>query len=428
MSSDASKSDWFGPNDSNTNHDQEGRSNLELAHFNGRLFASIDLSLAAVFYIFDLKHLALIFAIAAVAFLFFSIGLSRMGFDNLSRISTVIIGSVLVTACSLYFGRDYLLHAALLLGAIFPFIYFRPDERLQILIGLSVPVLCYTFLEYHDFRYGPQVGEVSTAWRLVLQAIFLAIPYFAIAINIGVAVFGRDRANQQLVQSQAQLRALFQTLSHDISTPVTVAGMAAREIYQDGKFSADTVMGDRLLRALNKVERTLLKLKSIANVLVKKEEIQLVEVNIEPILENLRLYHQKELQAKGQRFELSLISRNNLKADPTLLEIQILQNLISNAIKFSRVGGTISVKVQDASDGRVQIDISDSGPGVSAAKLAKLFSWSERTSSVGTSGEIGHGFGLPIVKLCTTAIGGEVEALSGAGGMTFSLRFEKWEA
>ena len=88
----------------------------------------------------------------------------------------------------------------------------------------------------------------------------------------------------------------------------------------------------------------------------------------------------------------------------------IMRNLTSNAIKFTPKGGTITIDTESTQD-KVFIKINDTGTGISAEKLSKLFS-SGKKSEKGTAGEIGTGLGLNLVKELTELNKGKIKVLS----------------
>jgi signal transduction histidine kinase len=105
---------------------------------------------------------------------------------------------------------------------------------------------------------------------------------------------------------------------------------------------------------------------------------------------------------------------------------QILLNLISNAIKFTPNGGEIRVDCVDCSDdgrgARVQIDVRDTGPGIPADKLERIFEPFVQLDSKHTRAHEGAGLGLAISRDLARAMGGDLTVRSGLGvGTTFSL-------
>jgi signal transduction histidine kinase len=108
-----------------------------------------------------------------------------------------------------------------------------------------------------------------------------------------------------------------------------------------------------------------------------------------------------------------------LRADPAALE-QVLMNLLTNAIKYNRRGGSVGVDAR--SDGeRVLISVSDEGRGISLEQQASLFQPFNRLSDEQRHVH-GSGLGLVIARRLAEAMGGTVQLHSGAGsGSTFTL-------
>jgi signal transduction histidine kinase len=99
---------------------------------------------------------------------------------------------------------------------------------------------------------------------------------------------------------------------------------------------------------------------------------------------------------------------------------QILLNLISNAIKYNRPGGTLTIRTAVESQD-VRIEVIDTGRGLSRAELGRLFVPFERLDAA--RGIEGNGLGLAVSKTLAQAMGGTIEAASTPGeGSVFSLR------
>jgi PAS domain S-box-containing protein len=101
--------------------------------------------------------------------------------------------------------------------------------------------------------------------------------------------------------------------------------------------------------------------------------------------------------------------------------IQVLQNLVQNAIKYSPHGGTVQVQVE-RQQATVRIAVSDEGIGIPEAELPHLFQRFYRASNVEERQISGLGIGLYVVKELVTLHGGTVEAISEEGrGSTFTI-------
>jgi signal transduction histidine kinase len=101
---------------------------------------------------------------------------------------------------------------------------------------------------------------------------------------------------------------------------------------------------------------------------------------------------------------------------------QVLLNLISNAIKYNRPGGSITIRAQaDGSDG-VRIDVIDTGVGMTYRQLTRLFQPFERLDAV-ARGIDGNGLGLAVSKALVEAMHGAIDVASTPGaGSVFSVQ------
>jgi signal transduction histidine kinase/CheY-like chemotaxis protein len=103
---------------------------------------------------------------------------------------------------------------------------------------------------------------------------------------------------------------------------------------------------------------------------------------------------------------------------------QVLLNLLANAVKYGREGGTVRVGVIAKDDDRLHIEVADDGPGIEPEQLDRLFRPFERLGAERTGVE-GTGLGLALSLALTNAMGGRLSATSRLGyGSIFTLDLE----
>ncbi len=123
---------------------------------------------------------------------------------------------------------------------------------------------------------------------------------------------------------------------------------------------------------------------------------------------------------KGIEIESLIPSYSRIYADKTLLA-EALGNLVTNAIKFCKSGDHIAISL--AGGDAPAICVRDTGPGIQPKLLNDLFRFDKKTSTIGTAGETGTGFGLPLVKNIMELHGGNLELNSEPGkGCLFCLK------
>jgi two-component system sensor histidine kinase/response regulator len=154
-----------------------------------------------------------------------------------------------------------------------------------------------------------------------------------------------------------------------------------------------------------------------------------LSVNIEPIWLHQVTAAASQHYAETARRKDIVLEHTGLATDPIAADRkaldQILDNLISNALKFSNPGSTVRVIVENdpTTDGGAICKIQDQGPGFTEEDRAHMFHRYQRLSARPTAGEPSTGLGLSIVKKLVHAIGGQIDCESRPGeGATFVLR------
>ncbi|PAS97707.1 MAG: hybrid sensor histidine kinase/response regulator [Candidatus Dactylopiibacterium carminicum] len=236
-----------------------------------------------------------------------------------------------------------------------------------------------------------------------------------------------DQALQQAKQAadaanQAKSRYIT-TVSHELRTPLNSILGYAQILDGDPTIPAHRQQAVSVIRRsgdhlLSLIEGTL----DIARIESGKLTLDIRAIDFAGLLD--QLVHMFALQAhnKGIGFEFSCQGERPLavRADEKRLR-QILINLLGNAVKFTRRGG-VQFRLRYARD-MATFEIEDSGPGISAAELERVFEPFSRgeAASAGSSG--GTGLGLTIARMLADLMGGELTVRSIPGqGSCFTLR------
>jgi two-component system, sensor histidine kinase and response regulator len=137
----------------------------------------------------------------------------------------------------------------------------------------------------------------------------------------------------------------------------------------------------------------------------------------------------QQYQEAAQRKNLEIVNGSSgeaftVLADPTALR-QVIDNLLSNALKFSSPGQKIEVTIR-GSPTQVECSVQDHGPGFSEADRPKMFRRYGRLSARPTGGEPSTGLGLSIVRKLVLLMNGEINCDSTPGaGATFTVRLPR---
>ena len=233
----------------------------------------------------------------------------------------------------------------------------------------------------------------------------------------------RLKALKEAAESATLLKDKFVTLvSHDLKGPLgTMLGFL--KLLQ--KDMEDAKAGEKLLleSAINSGENMVALIKDILNVSrIKSGKIIPKLVFTDAYFLSVKVI--SALAAQAEQKGITLLNRlprkTRMYADPELLN-QVLQNLVSNAIKFCNSGGTVTIFMPDGEPSTIAV--ADTGVGISPERIGNLFKYEETTSTTGTAGEAGTGFGLPLSNELVIALGGSLAVESAPGkGSTFSIR------
>ena len=144
-------------------------------------------------------------------------------------------------------------------------------------------------------------------------------------------------------------------------------------------------------------------------------------VDLSAIVASVTELNEGLASAKNQTLEVLLAPSLPIAGDPDRLA-EAIDNLVSNAIKYTPVGGTIQVTARRRADD-AEVSVSDSGPGLKPEDVPRLFGRFQRLSAKPTGGESSTGLGLSIVRKIVDLHRGRVDIaeVGPLGGAAFSI-------
>jgi signal transduction histidine kinase len=239
-----------------------------------------------------------------------------------------------------------------------------------------------------------------------------------------------ERASAAAQEANAVKTRFLAVMSHELRTPLNSIGgyvdlitMGVHGPVTDGQRDAL----DRIRRSEQHLLGLINQVLSYAKVESGRVLYERRRTRLGDIIDDVVRLVTPQAEAKRLRLNIgaTMIDGCELEilADPEKSH-QVLVNLLSNAVKFTPDGGVISVDCE-ADDGNVRVTITDSGVGIAAEDLPRVF---EAFVQVGTreSAAQGTGLGLPISRELARAMGGDVTAASVLGrGSSFTLRLPR---
>jgi len=234
-----------------------------------------------------------------------------------------------------------------------------------------------------------------------------------------------DRRTAELAGAAEERRALIENLAHDLRAPLTsLSGYLETLKLKDASLAVDErqthlTVAFRQTERLTRLVRELFDLVRLegARVALSREQFQPVDL-VQDVIQEFGP------MAAGRRinFELGVdADRLSIVGDLGLMQ-RMVDNLLSNAVRHTPVGGAITVRL--AADGQwLQLDVSDTGRGIERSEIGQIFDRYKRGGGGEGRPRGGAGLGLAIVKKIVELHGGTIEAHSEVGvGTRFSVR------
>ena len=238
------------------------------------------------------------------------------------------------------------------------------------------------------------------------------------------------KANEQLVKLNKMKSDFVSAVSHELRTPLTsIKGYTA--LVSGGKLGPLTPEQAQRLEKINRhtdyLANLITDLLDIARIEAGRMDMQVRPFELNRLLEGVADLLATQIKEKELTLRVMIPPKlRPIQADENRLE-RVFVNLLSNAIKFTLPKGTVTV-LAAAHDTFLQVDVSDTGIGISPEDLSKVFSEFFRADNPVNRQRKGTGLGLVLVKRIIEAHGGKIGVKSEIGkGTTFSFTLP-WQA
>lgn len=229
------------------------------------------------------------------------------------------------------------------------------------------------------------------------------------------------RTQRKLEEAMAEKNRLVEVLAHDLKNPIGTVRFSAR-LLKEREASGRTselvdIIDDAAERALGIVE-SLLEERGLE---YAREKMQIEWLSLDEVVTGVVEAFSERAADKKIVIEWSAPGKPVfVRADREAL-FRVLENLLSNALKFSPGGTRVTLEVYREDDSGI-LRIEDQGPGIPASETGGLFQRYARLGPKPTGGESSTGLGLSIVKELAEAMDGSVEYRPGnSGGAEFRL-------
>jgi signal transduction histidine kinase/CheY-like chemotaxis protein len=225
------------------------------------------------------------------------------------------------------------------------------------------------------------------------------------------------KAKQQAEKASAFKSTFLAFVSHDLLQPLNAARLNLSTL-------TEAAPNDEVRRFARQIDLALTNLEDLIRTLLDMSKLdagamrpELASVELEQILSSLRQEFAPTAAARGLKLTIRP-SRAYVRTDPLLIK-RILQNLINNALRYTRRGGVL-LGARPRGD-RIRIEVCDTGPGIPPDRREAIFEEFRREGAL-NPGDGGFGLGLSIVRRLAQALDHRVDLASRVGfGSTFAI-------
>lgn len=283
---------------------------------------------------------------------------------------------------------------------------------LQTINVIAVPLLIKRqvigVLEVLNKVEGKFTDEDLNVAETLAQSAAAAIENARLVSNLRVHAEQLERAYAELKEADQLKDELIQNVSHELRTPLAYV-LGYIELLQTEGIGP---LNDLQREGLETVRRKCMALTKLVNDIVGLQRLRTSgldrrSVNLNALMSQVHQTAQITAESAGLKLNLDLpISDITVMADEERLE-QVLDNLMSNAIKFNRPQGEITLRLKEL-ETEVSVEVADSGIGIATDKLPRIFERFYQVDGSATRRYGGMGLGLSICKEIVEAHSGKI--------------------
>ncbi|MFP4283380.1 MAG: gluconokinase, GntK/IdnK-type [Opitutales bacterium] len=269
----------------------------------------------------------------------------------------------------------------------------------------DVPIIFITArTDERDVLHGLQLGAVDYVGKPIRPEVLLA------RVRVQLKMLEKER---QVRASSEQRAGLVHVLCHDIANPIAAIRTCLQFTRQRPPEAWPNLLRVAELAVQNADGMIAIVRQSLA-LTDGKTALSIEPCELGELVEESLTILDARLEEKELRVEVRLDDLPRVRVDRFSFVNSVLNNLLTNAIKFSHPRSVVRVsgEVPPAAPGMVELVVEDMGIGMPPELLASVFDFSSATSRPGTKGEEGIGYGLPLLRQYVEAMGGTVQAAS----------------
>lgn len=306
---------------------------------------------------------------------------------------------------------------------------FHTDKSVDI---LTIPIL------FNGKKWTLQFSKSNLQFTYfqsnVFIVLFIGFIISLLLFSLSLSLLNTRFRAQQLKESEIKLIELnaskdkfFSIISHDLKSPFnSIIGLSNLLVEQikNKDIEGIDLYGNLIIKSSNKAMDLLLNLMEWSRSQCGRIEFNPERFNLKETIYEITALYDGIAGQKGIVIKNNLPPKATVFADKAMINT-VLRNLISNAIKYTKPGGDISISILEQ-EKEILFSIKDTGVGISKVSIEKLFLIDQCFSTSGTNNETGTGLGLILCKEFIERHGGKIWAESQPGeGSVFFFNLPK---
>jgi PAS domain S-box-containing protein len=235
-------------------------------------------------------------------------------------------------------------------------------------------------------------------------------------VGISLDITGAVQAEEALKEADRRKDEFLATLAHELRNPLAPISNAVQLMRRpDGRRQSDRVV-EMVGRQVGQIVRLVDDLMEVSRITRGKIDLRLERASIAEIIHSAVETSQLAIERAGHQLSLALPEETLMLQADRVRMTQVFANLLNNAAKYTDPGGRIWVEVW-REDGLVLVSVRDTGIGIPAEALPRVFDMFAQAHRAVGRGQGGLGIGLTMVRSLIEMHHGTVEARSGGSGM-----------
>ncbi|MGE4170582.1 MAG: nitrogen regulation protein NR(II) [Candidatus Margulisiibacteriota bacterium] len=309
-------------------------------------------------------------------------------------------------------------------------VVFDPQQRIKLSLSFLIPAATFVFLEVTHYRILPRVVmadaflEVSYILSICVTfgLIFVVLAFFTSQLNKAYEILKTQRQKLDMAERHQAYALLTRHIAHELKNPLVSMHAQAEEFIYAAQPSLDTAktMAELIIKQAERLSKLI---SSMLKYSAKKLSTEMVSLNLNTIIADLLVLFEVQASRKMVGLQAKFDPEMPMMTGSDDFIPQVITNLVANALEYTPAGGLIRIETRQGTlPGKTTpsaiIEVSDSGVGIPATDLPKIFE-PYFTSKAQTENA---GLGLPLVKRIVEEHRGIIQVNSEVGkGTSFTI-------